>query len=104
MLVCELAVNAMQAILGAWNTSTPHPESNLAGWNSSQIFPCEQEYVNGNPNWRGVQCLTHINCHPKVNSSDIDCSAFIVGLTLQSASITGILPSEIGNISTLTTL
>ncbi|KAG0605528.1 hypothetical protein M758_9G066100 [Ceratodon purpureus] len=96
-------LDAMQAILGAWNTSTPDLESNLAGWNSSQIFPCDQGY--GNPNWRGVQCATHIFCHQvQVNSSELFCSAIIVGLTLQSASITGILPPEIGNISTLTTL
>ncbi|KAG0605284.1 hypothetical protein M758_9G045800 [Ceratodon purpureus] len=94
----------MQAILGAWNTSTPNPESNLAGWNSSQKYPCEQEDGIGIPNWRGVQCITRIKCQLNVTTSIWECSSFIVALTLQNASITGSLPPEIGNISTLTTL
>ncbi|KAG0618722.1 hypothetical protein M758_4G087800 [Ceratodon purpureus] len=98
-------LNALQVLWGAWN-STPQPESNLAGWNSSQEYPCSQEITeNKYPNWRGVQCITDISCFITNNSTgDQNCSSLIVGLSLESASITGILPPDIGNISTLTTL
>ncbi|XP_073389851.1 uncharacterized protein [Physcomitrium patens] len=94
-------LDALQALLAAWSKTTPDQRNNLGGWNSSQIFPCWQIYKNPDniPNWRGVQCLENINC----NDTN-DCSGYIVGLTLNNASISGYLPPEIGNITTLTTL
>ncbi|KAG0564236.1 hypothetical protein KC19_8G094400 [Ceratodon purpureus] len=98
-----VTLNALQALWGEWNKSTPNPASNLAGWSSTQPYPCTQNYAGGEPNWRGVQCLTNISCGPGVTST-IECAAYVIGLTLNNASITGTLPPEIGNISTLTTL
>ncbi|KAG0608240.1 hypothetical protein M758_8G090300 [Ceratodon purpureus] len=99
----QVTLNALQALWGEWNKSTPNPASNLAGWSSTQPYPCTQTYADGEPNWRGVQCLTSISCVPG-ETSTIDCAAYVIGLTLNNASITGTLPPEIGNISTLTTL
>ncbi|KAG0615338.1 hypothetical protein M758_5G033200 [Ceratodon purpureus] len=100
-------LEAMQAIWAAWNKSTPNLHINLAGWNSTQRIPCWQNnlwfgwYNRSEPNWRGVQCLDQgFNCTATTN----DCSGYIIGLTLHNASINGILPEEIGNISTLATL
>jgi hypothetical protein len=67
--VCLVVVEALQTIWGNWNKSTKDPESNLAGWSSSEtvstsIYPC-QSLSNPDatiPNWRGVFCLkTNIN-------------------------------------------
>lgn len=92
-------LDALQALWGAWNQSTPDLDSNLAGWNSSQEFPCSQEYADPSPNWRGVECLdAGHDCNLTT------CTGFIIGLTLDNASIHGILPPDIGNISTLITL
>ncbi|KAG0557516.1 hypothetical protein KC19_11G136800 [Ceratodon purpureus] len=97
-------LDALQSLWAAWNQSTPNPASNLAGWNSSQRLPCSQEYDNFTPNWRGVQCLdASIDC-TTTNTSEVNCNGYIIGLTLNNASIHGVLPPEIGNITTLTTL
>ncbi|CAK9264221.1 unnamed protein product [Sphagnum jensenii] len=88
-------VEALQTILGAWNESTPDMMTNLAGWSSSQIFPC---YTN--QSWRGVICsfypdnITH-PCNYTIN---------IVVLHLTAASINGTLPSAIGNLTRLVEL
>ncbi|KAG0559647.1 hypothetical protein KC19_10G121000 [Ceratodon purpureus] len=102
-------LDALQALWGAWNGSTPKPDVNLEGWNSTQRFPCsvgtfgfEYDSKDSYKNWRGVQCLTNFDC--KYIGDILNCSALVIGLTLDSASIAGILPPEIGNITTLTTL
>lgn len=38
----DLPVNSLQVLRGAWNPGTPHPEMNLAGWSTSQVYPCGQ--------------------------------------------------------------
>jgi hypothetical protein len=45
------AVKALQDIFGAWNMSTPDINVNLAGWSSSQPYPC---YIG--QFWKGVLC------------------------------------------------
>jgi hypothetical protein len=75
-----LAVDALQALLGAWNASTPEPESNLAGWSSSQIYPCSQDFNFTAPNWRGVQCVMNVGCIPNDTTGYDNCSSLIVGL------------------------
>ncbi|KAG0624024.1 hypothetical protein M758_3G218400 [Ceratodon purpureus] len=102
----QQSLDALQAMWGAWNASTPDLSSNLAGWSSDEtnftsIYPCQS--LNSAdatiPNWRGVFCLK-TNC----NSTSGDCNVEIIGLTLQNASIVGTLPPDIGNMSSLTTL
>ncbi|CAK9866644.1 unnamed protein product [Sphagnum jensenii] len=88
-------LKALQTILGAWNESTPDMMTNLAGWSSSQPYPCYN-----NQSWRGVTCsfyadnITH-PCNYTIN---------IVVLRLTAASIVGTLPSAIGNLSHLVEL
>ncbi|KAG0557806.1 hypothetical protein KC19_11G158400 [Ceratodon purpureus] len=97
-------MDALQALWAEWKQGTPDVENNLAGWSSSQKYPCWQIYADFNPNWRGVQCLDgKINCKTDVQNRT-NCDGYIIGLTLNNASIHGKLPPEIGNISTLATL
>ena len=44
-------VDALQELWGAWNKSTPDPSNNLAGWSSSQPYPCPARLQ-----WQGVTC------------------------------------------------
>ncbi|KAG0605521.1 hypothetical protein M758_9G065600 [Ceratodon purpureus] len=97
-------LDAMQAIWGEWNASTPRPQDNLAGWNSTQQKPCNLALADNKINWRGVQCLTDIACALKNSTEGRNCPACIIGLSLSNASISGTLPPEIGNITTLSTL
>jgi hypothetical protein len=83
-------MDALQAILQAWN-QTPDRSTNLAGWSSSQPYPCFQS----TPNWKGVSCFR------QQDRSDGNCSAYISGLSLTDASIVGTLPEQIGNFSYL---
>jgi hypothetical protein len=99
-------LDALQALLGEWNRSTPDLPKNLAGWNSSARFPCRQESnEDPAPNWRGVECLKYVNCVERnATLGTFNCSAFITSLTLNNASLVGSLPSNISRINTLTTL
>ncbi|KAH9537691.1 hypothetical protein CY35_16G066300 [Sphagnum magellanicum] len=86
---------ALQTILGASNESTPDMMTNLAGWSSSQQYPCYS-----NQSWRGVICSYYADnitdpCNFTIN---------IVVLHLTAASIVGTLPSAIGNLSQLVEL
>ncbi len=63
------AVDALQAILQAWN-QTPDMSTNLAGWSSSQLLPCYQPTAN----WKGVSCFR------RQDRSDGNCSGHILGL------------------------
>ncbi|CAK9219119.1 unnamed protein product [Sphagnum troendelagicum] len=88
-------VYALQSILAAWNESTPDMTTNLAGWSSSQIFPCYN-----NQSWRGVICSFYVDnitdpCNFTVN---------IVVIHLTAASIVGTLPSAIGHLTRLVEL
>lgn len=86
-------VDALKDLLRAWN-QTPNLETNLARWDTSSTSPCIDK-----GNWRGVQCLNFSNC---TSSGDYKtCYSYIIGVTLQSASIVGSIPPTIGNISTL---
>ncbi|KAH9537688.1 hypothetical protein CY35_16G066100 [Sphagnum magellanicum] len=91
----ESELEALQTILGVWNESTPDMMTNLAGWSSSQPYPCFDRQ-----SWRGVVCSFHADnitdpCNYTVN---------IVVLHLTAASIVGTLPSAIGNLSQLVEL
>nr|APU94847.1 leucine-rich repeat receptor-like protein kinase [Pohlia nutans] len=98
-------LDALQGLWAEWNKSTPNTDSNLAGWNSTQEYPCSQGYTVFQPNWRGVQCmLDEYNCNDTTGNRTYECNDYIIGLTLNNASITGNLPAVIGNISTLVTL
>ncbi|KAH9544885.1 hypothetical protein CY35_12G019600 [Sphagnum magellanicum] len=83
-------LEALQAILQAWN-QTPDMSTNLAGWNSSQPFPCFQPTAS----WKGVSCWR------TPDRSDGNCTAYISGLSLTDASIVGTLPEQIGNLTYL---
>jgi hypothetical protein len=63
------AVDALQAILQAWN-QTPDMSTNLAGWSSSQPLPCFQPTAN----WKGVSCFR------QQDRSDGNCTGHISGL------------------------
>jgi hypothetical protein len=65
------AVDALQAILQAWN-QTPDMSTNLAGWSSSQPLPlpCYQPTAN----WKGVSCFR------QQDRSDGNCTGHISGL------------------------
>ncbi|KAG0603732.1 hypothetical protein M758_10G116600 [Ceratodon purpureus] len=106
-------LDALQALRGAWNGSTPEPNVNLEGWNTTKpcslatildAFYYDSYSVNYYKNWRGVQCLTNFDCQKNDTLRVTTCRALVTGLTLDRASIAGILPPEIGNITTLTTL
>jgi len=76
-----LAVDALQAVWGAWNKSTPDPAKNLPGWSSTNIYPCSQEYTVGQQlNWRGVECLNYIACTEYDANLFRNCSSYITGL------------------------
>jgi hypothetical protein len=88
-------LEALQTILGAWNESTPDMTTNLAGWSSSQPYPC---YTN--QSWRGVICSYYVDsitdpCNFTIN---------IVVIHLTAASIVGTLPSAIENLTQLVEL
>ncbi|CAK9237261.1 unnamed protein product [Sphagnum troendelagicum] len=95
----ELA--ALQAIFGAWNQSTPNVAENLFGWNGDNIYPC----ISPIP-WKGVLCLHYVDPNITTSSSpNISTNiVVVVGLTLDSASIVGTLPNEIGNLTNLVIL
>ena len=48
--VGAMPVDALESIWNAWNTSTPDPQVNLAGWESDGLFPCYNE------SWQGLLC------------------------------------------------
>jgi hypothetical protein len=52
----ESELEALQTILGAWNESTPDMMTNLAGWSSSQPYPCYN-----NQSWGGVICSYYVD-------------------------------------------
>jgi len=95
----ELA--ALQAIFGAWNQSTPNVAANLPGWNSDVDNPCFVDVP-----WKGVLCLHYVDPNSTTFSSPNMSTniVVIVGLTLDSASIVGTLPNEIGNLTNLVIL
>jgi LEA14-like dessication related protein len=57
-------INALHAIFGDWNQSTPNIATNLPGWNpNTNPFPCFNE------EWKGVLCVRS----PIVNSTNVNC-------------------------------
>jgi len=67
-------VAALQAILGAWNQSTPNVAGNLPGWNSNNFpFPCFDIHI-----WKGVLCLQYVN--PNSTNSNYFSTIVVVGL------------------------
>ncbi|KAH9552963.1 hypothetical protein CY35_09G095400 [Sphagnum magellanicum] len=85
-------LDALQAILGDWNQSTPNVSTNLPGWSNQNVYPCFYSA------WKGVLCLRY----PIPNSTNI--LSIVVGLSLDDASIVGTLPPAIGNLTNLATL
>ncbi|KAH8951005.1 hypothetical protein BDL97_09G002500 [Sphagnum fallax] len=89
----ENELNALRAIFGDWNQSTPNIATNLPGWTSNtSVFPCFADA------WKGVLCVQY----PIVNSTNK--ISIVVGLILDDASIVGTLPSEIGDLQNLAIL
>ncbi|CAK9236615.1 unnamed protein product [Sphagnum troendelagicum] len=86
----ELA--ALHTILGDWNQSTPSVSTNLPGWSSQNPYPCFSDA------WKGVLCVQY----PIANSSNR--WSFVVGLSLDDASIVGTLPPAIGDLTNLVVL
>ncbi|CAM6043272.1 unnamed protein product [Sphagnum compactum] len=97
---CELIIylenelNALRAILGDWNQSTPSVSTNLPGWPISNptAVPCFADA------WKGVLCVQY----PSPNSTVV--TSIVVGLILDDASIVGTLPSAIGDLTNLVVL
>ncbi|KAH9553231.1 hypothetical protein CY35_09G108300 [Sphagnum magellanicum] len=88
-------VVALQAISKAWNQST----FNSTGWNftgsNGDPYPCFDDVP-----WKGVLCIQYF--YP--NNTTTNNPTAVVGLTLDSASIVGTLPKEIGNLRNLVIL
>ncbi|KAH8938138.1 hypothetical protein BDL97_16G066700 [Sphagnum fallax] len=91
----ESELEALQTIFGAWNESTPDRTTNLAGWSSSQQYPCYNDQ-----SWRGVICSFHADNITDPCNSTIN----IVVIHLTAAGIVGTLPSAIGNLTQLVEL
>ncbi|CAM6001206.1 unnamed protein product [Sphagnum balticum] len=98
---CEYCtVVTLQAIFKAWNQSTPKVAANLPGWNDTYAFPCFVDVP-----WKGVLCLQYVNPNSNtISNSGISTDIVVVGLTLDSGSIVGTLPKEIGNLQNLVIL
>ncbi|KAH8951010.1 hypothetical protein BDL97_09G003000 [Sphagnum fallax] len=89
----ENEMNALYAIFGHWNQSTPNIATNLPGWNpNTNPYPCFNE------EWKGVICVRY----PIVNSTNV--MSIVVGLILDNASIVGTLPPAIGGLTNLAIL
>jgi hypothetical protein len=87
-------LNALRAILGDWNRSTPSISTNLPGWPISNptAVPCFSDA------WKGVLCVQY----PSPNITNR--TSIVVGLILDDASIVGTLPPEIGGLQNLAIL
>ncbi|KAH8963422.1 hypothetical protein BDL97_04G009600 [Sphagnum fallax] len=88
----------LQSLWLAWKNSTPNTDTNLAFWTSQTgqpAFPC----YNAATNWRGVTCLRYSD-----QNGDGNTQTWVIGLELSDASIVGMLPSGIGNLTFLVTL
>ncbi|KAH8951037.1 hypothetical protein BDL97_09G005100 [Sphagnum fallax] len=89
----ESELNALRAIFGDWNQSTPNIATNLPGWTSdTSVIPCFSDA------WKGVLCVRY----PVPNSTDQ--VSIVVGLILDDASIVGTLPPAIGDLTNLVIL
>ncbi|KAH9553217.1 hypothetical protein CY35_09G107200 [Sphagnum magellanicum] len=103
----ESELDALQAIFEAWNHSTPNIAENLPGWglltgsNGNFNYPC---FNASDLPWKGVLCLQYVDPNTTSNSNITTHVVVVVGLTLDSASIVGTLPKEIGNLQNLVTL
>jgi len=86
-------LKALQDIFGAWNTSTPDIKVNLAGWSSSQRYPCRIGQF-----WKGVLCS---ECLQNPNDILSNITVVVISLSLSNASIVGTLPPAIGNLTNL---
>ncbi|CAK9236400.1 unnamed protein product [Sphagnum troendelagicum] len=90
----ENELNALRAILGDWNQSTPSVSANLPGRPISNptAVPCFSDA------WKGVLCVQY----PNPNTTNI--MSIVVGLILDDASIVGTLPTAIGDLTNLVIL
>ncbi|CAK9216804.1 unnamed protein product [Sphagnum troendelagicum] len=87
----------LQSLWLAWKNNTPNTDTNLAFWtsqNGQPGYPC----YNAATNWRGVTCLRYVI--NEIGSTN----TWVIGLELSDASIVGMLPSGIGNLTFLVTL
>jgi hypothetical protein len=91
----ENELNALRAILGDWNQSTPSVSTNLPGWPISNptAVPCFSDAL------KGVLCVQY----PIPNTTNRWWS-IVVGLILDDASIVGTLPTAIGDLTNLVIL
>ncbi|KAG0566923.1 hypothetical protein M758_7G090500 [Ceratodon purpureus] len=80
-------LDALQKLWNEWNKSTPDTSSNLAGWSSSQMKPCESDIGY----WRGVTCLRPF-CGTETNCNKSLYQVKVIGLSLSNASLVGMLP------------
>jgi hypothetical protein len=84
-------LNALRAILGDWNQSTPSVSTNLPGWPISDptAVPCFPHA------WKGVLCVQY----PIPNTTNR--MSIVVGISLDDSTIVGTLPPAIGNLTNL---
>ncbi|KAH9564112.1 hypothetical protein CY35_04G007200 [Sphagnum magellanicum] len=88
----------LQSLWLAWKNNTPNTDTNLAFWTSQTGqpgYPC----YNAATNWRGVTCLRYL-----IQNGNGNTNTWVIGLELNDASIGGMLPSGIGNLTFLVTL
>ncbi|KAH8944769.1 hypothetical protein BDL97_12G002000 [Sphagnum fallax] len=86
-------LNALFAIFGDWNQSTPNIAINLPGWTSNtSVTPCF------NDAWKGVLCVRY----PAPDNNNQQ--SIVVGLILDDASIVGTLSPAIGDLTNLVIL
>ncbi|KAH9530402.1 hypothetical protein CY35_U001000 [Sphagnum magellanicum] len=87
----------LQSLWQAWKNNTPNTDTNLAFWtsNNQPQYPC----YNAAANWRGVTCLRY-----DIPNGNGNQDTRVIGLELSDASIVGMLPSGIGNLTFLVTL
>jgi hypothetical protein len=103
--------NALQTLWEAWQGS-PDLSSNLADWSPSPDPTKDRfcDYLDPNsnasisPSWQGVQCSFSCNVSLAIDPNCTVRQAYVIGLYLTNASIVGVLPPDIANITFLYTL
>ncbi|CAM6039223.1 unnamed protein product [Sphagnum compactum] len=88
----------LQSLWLAWKNNTPNTDTNLAFWTSENGQP-EYPCYNAATNWHGVTCLRYV-----ITNGNGSTNTWVIGLELSDASIVGMLPSGIGNLTFLVTL
>jgi Leucine-rich repeat (LRR) protein len=97
-----VSVYALKQLWNAWN-ATPDVQTNLAGWNALAEEPLKIPCVPDTP-WRGVYCNAKSNSTLSSETNLTGWDIEITGLALSNASLTGVIPDGIGNLTNLVTL